>query len=270
MFGKNYTAPAGVVNPAIPLAPGPSIQANELNGEKFFTKASQWFNKVPVPDADIGTGIEKVLEAVGIRHGQPFNYEALSLRQKAALDIAAKAVQDEFAKISANPASIGGTKNGWVVPNANVGMYGTDYKFRAAISYVGFGANLAADGYYPLLVQDSKGEVLDGRKKYTITFAKGQLPPAGAFWSVTMYQDHFLVPNSGNKFSVSEWMNPKIDSDGTLTIYIQPTSPGADKELNWLPSSGSAGDVTPLMRLYWPLPEVLHGDWTPPPAIEVA
>jgi len=187
------------------------------------------------------------------------------------MGIAAKAVQDEFATISANPASIGGTTNGWVVPNANLGMYGTDYKFRAAISYVGFGANLAADGYYPpLLVQDSKGEVLDDRKNYKITFAKGQLPPAGAFWSVTMYQDHFLVPNSGKKFAVSDWMKPKIDSDGTLTIYIQPTSPGSDLEVNWLPSSGGPGDVTPLMRLYWPLPEVLHGEWTPAPAVEVA
>jgi hypothetical protein len=269
MFGKNYVAPAGVVNPAIPLTPGPSIQANELDGEKFFKKAAEWFNKVPVPDADIGTGIERVLGALGIRHGQPFNYEALDLRQKAAMGIAAKAVQDEFAKISANPASIGGTTNGWVIPNPNIGTYGTDYKFRAAISFVGFGANLAADGYYPLLVQDSKGEVLDGRKKYTITFAKGQLPPAGAFWSVTMYQDHFLVPNAGNKFAVSEWMNPKFNDDGSLTIYIQQTSPGAGKEVNWLPSSGEAGDVTPLMRLYWPLPQVLSKEWTPPPAVEV-
>jgi hypothetical protein len=270
MFGKPYTAPNGIVDPSIALAPGPSVQANELDGERFFKKAAQWFNKVPVPDADIATGIERVLAAVGIKHGQPFNYEALSLGQKAAMAIAAKAVQDEFARISSNPASIGGTRNGWVVPNANVGMYGTDYKFRAAISFVGFGANLAADGYYPLLVQDSKGEVLHGRKKYKITFAKGQLPPAGAFWSVTMYQDHFLVPNSGNKFAVSSWMNPKMESDGTTTIYIQPESPGADKEVNWLPSSGGAGDVTPLMRLYWPLPEVLHNEWTPPPAIEVA
>jgi hypothetical protein len=78
------------------------------------------------------------------------------------------------------------------------------------------------------------------------------------------------VENGGNKFAVSNWMNPKLNADGSLTIYIQQASPGADMEVNWLPSSGAAGDVTPLMRLYWPLPEVLHGDWTPPPAIEVA
>jgi len=82
-------------------------------------------------------------------------------------------------------------------------------------------------------------------------------------------QDHFLVPNSANKYSVSNWMNPKLNPDGSLTIYMQPTSPGADKELNWLPSSGTIPAPTPLMRLYWPLPPVLDGTWTPPPAVLV-
>jgi hypothetical protein len=118
-------------------------------------------------------------------------------------------------------------------------------------------------------VQDSKGKLLDGGKKYELTFPKGQLPPAGAFWSVTVYQDHFLVPNSGGKYAVSYWMNPKTNKDGSVTIYMQPASPGADLELNWLPTSGGIPALTPLLRLYWPLPEVLNGTWAPPPAVEV-
>jgi hypothetical protein len=88
----------------------------------------------------------------------------------------------------------------------------------AGISFVGFGANLPQDGYYPFRVHNSTGKLLDGGKKYTLTFAKGQLPPAGAFWPVTNYQDHFLVPSSPNKYSVSDWMNPKFSNDGSLTI----------------------------------------------------
>jgi hypothetical protein len=64
-------------------------------------------------------------------------------------------------------------------------------------------------------------------------------------------------------------MNPKANSDGSVTIYMQPTSPGADKEINWLPTTGSIPMMTPLMRLYWPLPPALNGTWTPPPAVEV-
>ena len=85
---------------------------------------------------------------------------------------------------------------------------------------------------------------------------------------MTNYQNHFLIPGT-KKFSVSEWMNPKKNSDGSLTIYLQPTSPGADKEINWIPTTASIPMMTPLMRLYWPLPPALDGTWNPPPAVEV-
>jgi hypothetical protein len=268
-YGKPFTQPAGTVDPNIPVTPGPSPQANAMDGEKFLNEAAKWFNKVPFPDEDKAAGIEQILAQFGIVHGQPFDYGALSLEKKAAMGLAAKAVQRDFEKIYADPASIGGLTNGWVIPSPHLGNYGTDYKLRAGISFVGFGANLPQDGYYPLLVHDSKGNLLDGGKKYTLTFPKGQTPPAGAFWSVTVYQDHFLVPNSANKYSVSDWMKPKPNADGSLTIYMQPTSPGADKELNWIPTSGSIPALTPLMRLYWPLPPVLDGTWSPPPAVVV-
>jgi hypothetical protein len=270
LYGKHYEAPPGVVNPNIPTNRGPSPQANALSGQQFFTKASEWFNKVPFPDADLAAGMETVLEQVGIKHGQPFVYESLSPEVKDALEFATQRVQQEFAKLQDNPAAIGGLKNGWVIPSPETGDFGTNYRLRAAIAFVGFGANRTADALYPLLVQDSNGKVLDGGKKYKITFPKGELPPAGAFWSVTNYQDHFLVQNNANKYSVSSWMNPKIANDGSLTIYLQPTSPGSDLEINWLPSSPSIPGVTPLMRLYWPLPSALEGGtWSPPPAVEV-
>ena len=275
MYGKRYVAPDGIVNPGIPSSPGPSPQANAMNGKQFFLKASESFNKVPFPDADKATGIGEVIAQFGIRHGQTFDYDALSDEQKQALDVAVARVQAEFAKIAADPSSsreyfkVAGLKNGWKIPPAAVGQYGVDYNFRATIAFVGFGAGLRADGMYLLLVQDSAGKVLDGAKKYTLTFAKGQLPPVGAFWSVTMYQDQFLVPNRAGKYSVSDWMNPKLNDDGSLTVYMQPTSPGTDKELNWLPSSGAIPTPTPLMRLYRPLAPALDGAWSPPPVAEV-
>jgi hypothetical protein len=89
-------------------------------------------------------------------------------------------------------------------------------------------------------------------------------------FSSGLRQNRVLVPNKANKYSVSSWMNPKIASDGSLTIYLQPTSPGPDLETNWLPSSASIPGVTPLMRLYWPLAQALKGGtWSPPPAVEV-
>jgi hypothetical protein len=52
------------------------------------------------------------------------------------------------------------------------------------------------------------------------------------------------------------------DADGGLTLHIQNTSPGPDKEANWLPAP--AGPFWIAMRLYWPKQEALQGTWTAP------
>ena len=54
----------------------------------------------------------------------------------------------------------------------------------------------------------------------------------------------------------------KKNTDGSLTIYVQNSSPGADKETNWLPAPK---DVFSLyIRAYWPKAEIMEGKWTPP------
>ena len=60
--------------------------------------------------------------------------------------------------------------------------------------------------------------------------------------------------------------NPKLEPDGSLVIYIQNESPGADKEANWLPSP--KGKFHLMLRLYWPNednPSILDGSWVIPP-----
>jgi hypothetical protein len=127
--------------------------------------------------------------------------------------------------------------------------------------------NDAEEALYPLLATDSDGEELDGRKhRYTLTFPKGQLPPAKAFWSVTMYDEktQLLIENPINRYLINSPMLPdlKKNADGSLTIYIQKASPGKDKESNWLPSPD--GPFYVVMRLYWPKEEALNGTWQPP------
>ncbi|HTS20224.1 MAG TPA: DUF1214 domain-containing protein [Casimicrobiaceae bacterium] len=52
-------------------------------------------------------------------------------------------------------------------------------------------------------------------------------------------------------------------ADGLLTLDIQSTSPGADKESNWLPATKS-GPFKLALRLYVPKKQVTDGTWKPP------
>jgi hypothetical protein len=78
------------------------------------------------------------------------------------------------------------------------------------------------------------------------------------------------VPNALNKFTVSPRNNLKANDDGSVTLYLQNESPGADKEANWLPAP--KGAFLPMLRMYWPkkpAPSIIDGTWTPPPVMKV-
>ncbi len=85
------------------------------------------------------------------------------------------------------PAASAPRVNGWSVLLDNIGTYGTSYRQRAIVALAGLGANLPADAIYPTAFTDGDGQPLDGAKSYVLHFAKGGLPPADAFWSLTMY-----------------------------------------------------------------------------------
>jgi hypothetical protein len=95
------------------------------------------------------------------------------------------------------------------------------------------------------------------------------MPPAEAFWSVTLYDaDGYQVANPLNRFAVSSWMPFKYGADGSLDLYFQNDSPGADKEANWLPAPKGPFNLT--MRLYAPKSEALTGKWNPPPVTRMS
>lgn len=144
-----------------------------------------------------------------------------------------------------------------------MGVYGNYYLKRAIVAQLGLGANLPEDAIYPLNLGDEAGRPLHGDQQYTITFEKGATPPAGAFWSITLYDPAgFQVANPLNRFAVSSWMPFKTNPDGSLTLYFQNESPGKAHEANWLPAPKGPFNLT--MRLYAPKAEALTGRWNPP------
>ena len=125
--------------------------------------------------------------------------------------------------------------NGWKVGSffGDRAFYNGDWLKRAAAAKGGIYGNDAVEAMYPHTRVDATGETLDGSKhNYTLTFAKGQLPPVNAFWSVTMYdgKTQLLIKNPINRYLINSPMLPgmKKNADGSLTLYIQKESPGKD------------------------------------------
>jgi hypothetical protein len=148
-----------------------------------------------------------------------------------------------------------------------------NYPFRMTGAVLGIYGNSKEEAIYPMYTVDSTGLAPDAAtKRYTIRFAVEQLPPVGAFWSLTMYElpSSLLSANSIDRYLINSPMLPglALDADGGLTLFIQHDSPAADKTANWLPAPN--GRFFMAMRLYWPDAEALDGTWAPPPLMSRA
>jgi hypothetical protein len=122
---------------------------------------------------------------------------------------------------------------------------------------------------YPSYQVDSQHRPLTGESEYTVHFAKGELPPVRAFWSLTMYDlpQQLLVKNPIDRYLINSPMLPRLkrDADGGLTLYIQHSAPSETETSNWLPAP--AGAFFMVLRLYWPEETALDGTWKAPAAI---
>lgn len=152
----------------------------------------------------------------------------------------------------------------------NGARFGTDYFTRTAVARSNILVNAPNETKYFYQDLDVSGARLNGASAYTVTFARDQLPPVHGFWSLTLYDDHhFFSPNRLDRYSLgTKNKSLKYGADGSLTIYVQPDSPGVDKESNWLPAP-KGEDFSLFVRAYWPDAAIVQGQWTPPPVVKV-
>ncbi|HMD21963.1 MAG TPA: DUF1254 domain-containing protein [Alloacidobacterium sp.] len=258
--------------PAPPAPPAVNyLRANaELAKTNFFDLLDFALQFNPAGPDEVA--IRAKLASIGIGPGKQFDMKDLSAEHKAAVMLGMKAGDDAIDKYLASGMTV---INGWGVGSffGDRAFYNGDWLKRAAAAKAGIYGATGIEAMYPLTRVTANGETLDGSKhNYTITFAKGSLPPVNAFWSVTMYdgKTQFLIENPINRYLINSPMLPgmKTNPDGSLTLYIQKDSPGKDKESNWLPAPNDT--IYLVMRLYWPKekpPSILppgKGTWQPP------
>ena len=260
MFGEsdpNLRLDEGVVDPSIDMKTPPRDQIDNLGAGEFFALFSRLLKANPPTPQD--AAVVQVLNRLGLL-GE-FDMSKVSDGVAKGLSRVPEAARGQIQGHYARQKQA----NGWIVSTGS-GCYGTDYLQRALVAYIGVGGNLPADSLSPIARLDGHGKMLTGASSYVMRFARADIPPIDprGFWSLTMYDsEYFLVANSLNRHSVSSRDKFQENLDGSMDLYIQTESPGADKQANWLPAPD--GEFILMLRLYWPKDEALDGRWTPPP-----
>ena len=106
---------------------------------------------------------------------------------------------------------------------------------------------------------------MSASRDYVLRMSEDELPPATAFWSLTLYDltDGFFIPNDRKKYSVGENAGFELNEDGGIEIYVSATRPEGVPVENWLPVNRQDIGVNGMFRIYAPDGERMK-TWTTP------
>ena len=209
--------------------------------------------------------LRRRLSRIGIASDKAFNEDRLSAGQYKALQAGIDEARSEFATFKSAEVDSG------QIPSTE--LFGdrehlaNNYLCRYAGAALAIFAASADEADFIGYFNDEYGRPLNGLgNEYSLHFAKDQLPPVDAFWSLTLYDGNTqrLIDNRLNRYLVNSRMLNRLqrDPDGGITLYLQRLSPGSALESNWLPVP--PGSFYGVLRLYLPKPEVAHGQWKAP------
>ena len=135
--------------------------------------------------------------------------------------------------------------------------------FQSVIGPIGLPAT---EALYPA-VATADNAPMTSAHDYVIKMSAEELPPAKAFWSITLYdiQNGFFIPNDRKKYSIGLNGGMELYKDGGITIAIAAEKPEGIAEDNWLPIERGDIEIGPIMRLYAPDMKK-YGSWKPPVA----
>jgi hypothetical protein len=230
-WGTNYTPPATVpvtsnVTPNALASASAAVVAN-MSPDAFYDRLATAMVGSPPYGAD--KPVLDQIARIGIVPGTPFDWSGMNATIQ---DAIARGYLDGIAQVNAAAVDWPGKVevHGWKVVY-DMGDYGTNYTLRAGLA-AGYGAgNLAEDALYWWSSANASGVPYSGGNRYVLHFDRNSIPPVNTFWSVTMYDiDGRFVQNSLDHYAISSHAgNPAYNPDGSLDIYIQETTPGADK-----------------------------------------
>ncbi|MFM5948056.1 MAG: DUF1254 domain-containing protein [Novosphingobium sp.] len=241
--------PGEPVGAAEPLQPFDSLL--------YFQMLNQALRRVPAKPGE--QALMAGFDAAGFGPAGQFDPERLSPAEALGLGCALRIGPKVLAQRGFRPTRI---QNGWMWSGAMADP-GNDFLLRAEVARGGY-VNAPEESIYPASITDSLGEALRGDRRYRIRFAKGQLPPVDAFWSLTAYDrtTSQLVENPLRRYNIGDRTKGlRYDKDGGLTLYLSGSRPPQGSS-NWLPVP--IGTFHVVMRLYLPRKQALDGSYLLP------
>ena len=250
------------VAPPEPVADWPA--PNPGDPFDLFEVGMRALGESPVPERD--RAFLEQLAPLRLRPGRKFDVRAFSESERAAIQAG---IEQGHAEIRSSGGRFGKTIDGWTYGERNLGNFGTDYLYRAVVALGGLGALEPAEAVYVSCNADSAGQSLDGSHRYELTFPAGGLPPAGAFWSLAMYEitpegRAFFVDNPIGRYAIGDRTRDlQTAPDGAVTLYLQHERPEGEQAANWLPAP--AGRMRLVLRAYEPDESLIEGRYRVPP-----
>jgi hypothetical protein len=261
-LGKAAPAPAPAIDFVTPISPH-----EERGSLEFFNELNFVLQFCPPHPSE--TEMMARFEKLGIGADGEFHIRALA---PDLIEAAHEGMRDAWDAFDAEEKRIADGSLG------SGDLFGTrdalknNYLYRMMGAVNGIYGNTKEEAIYPAYLTDSQGNALDGSvARYALRFAADGLPPANAFWSLTMYSDpdKMLVANPLRRYLINSPMLPGLTrgADGSVTLNLQHDSPGVENEANWLPAP--AGPFFCALRIYWPKAEALDGTWSKPPLLRI-
>lgn len=257
-WGKKTVPPEGHFDVALSRR-APVDQVGEMPAQEFFSAFAELASRYP-PHAGDDPVLQRMAR-LGLAPGQRFDPSRLPADIRAAVEAGALRGQASV-RSPMQPRPRRG--DAWRMPDRRLGSYGTDYALRARAARVQLATPLPEDEIVLRAAADSEGRLLDGSFRYEVRFDRGQLPPADALWSMTLYNDRReLYDNAVNLYAVGSRHPLTPAADGTSTVYVQYAPPAGEQLRNWLPAPQS-GRFTLMLRMYQPREDAVEGLWRPP------
>ena len=203
--------------------------------------------------------------ALKLRPGRKFDLRGFSEAERRQLQAG---LAQGLAEIRSSAGRRGQTVAGWTYPEHQLGNFGDDYLYRAVVALTGLGALEPAEAVYISCSSDSEGRPLSGAERYELAFAPDALPPARAFWSLSMYEvtpdgRAFFADNPLGRYSIGDRSEGlRKAADGSLTLYLQREPTDAEHAANRLPTP--PGPMRLVLRAYEPEAALIDGRYRLP------